>query len=176
MTVNSKGDHGEPIVQDPPTTIADFAAHAAYTRLTGNRIVGTSSQRNSFSSTYGFNAFIGLSFFETDTNNEYTYIPSGWAGTSTDGSIVAFSGATSNGVSDLAAAPGGGFQASRDVTFRNPTRFTAAPIITLGVFTGASNDQHAGIVNLTTTGFTLYYWRANQAATSVGWTATPNVL
>lgn len=166
MTVSSLGTKGQPIVQDPPSTIADFAAHSAYTALIGNRVVGTASQFNSFTSTYGFSPYPGLEFYQTDTFNTYVWGSSNWVGIKPQTGGVAFA-------SGDFTASGGGFAATRDVAFTTG-RFTAAPLVTFGVFTNASQDQHAGVVSVSPTGFTLYYWRANQAATTVGWTATPS--
>lgn len=165
MTVNTRGDHGEPVVTDPPTTIADFAAHAAYSRLVGNRIVGTASNRAAFSTYYGFPPFDGLEFYETDTGNEYVFTSS-WIGTKTQAGVVAFAS------TDLTPTTGG--YAATEVVTLAAGRFTAAPQITLGVYTQAAADQHAGVANVTATSFTLYYWRANQTATSIGWAATPS--
>lgn len=165
MTVNSYGDHGQPVIQDPPTTIADMTALAAYTKLFGTRIIGTASQRTTFAATFGFTPFRGLEYFESDTFNSYTNDGTAWIGTKTQSGNVAFT------TGELTAS-GGGFSGAKNVNFVTG-RFTVAPAVTLGVYTQAANDQHAGIANVTTTGFTLYYWRANLSATTVAWSAVP---
>lgn len=165
MTVTTYGSHGEPVIQDPPTTIADMTAIAAYAKTVGTRMVITSSQKGSFSATFGFAPYAGLEVFETDTSNTFFYSGTGWVGIRSQAGVVAFA-------SGDFSASGGGFQATRTVNLIGG-RFTAPPSIGIGVFTQAANDQHAGVANVTQSSFTLYFWRANQSATSVGWTAIP---
>ena len=173
MTVNSTGSKGQPIVSDPPTSIADFAAHSTYAALVGNRIAGPATNRTNFAAVYGFAPFSGLEYFETDTLNTFVYtdtidLSTGWVGTKSESGLFAF------GTGNFSAA-GGGYQASVQI-FLDPTRFTAIPIVTTGVFTTASQKQHAGVSAVSATGFTLYYWRENLSATTVGWTASPSQL
>lgn len=166
MTVNSRGPFGEPIIQNPPTRIPDMTAIAAYAALVGNRIRGTSSQRNNFTAVYGFAPFAGLEFFEQDTANEYVWTSDRWAGIKPQAGIVEFQ------VQQFGSA-GGGYEVNTTVNFA-AGRFSAPPVVSLGVFTQATQNQHAGVANVTATSFILYVWRTNQTATSVGWTAIPS--
>lgn len=51
-------------------------------------------------------------------------------------------------------------------------RFASAPSVTATPNTGAQNSQHCGIQNLTSTSFTLYYFRTNAATNvSIYWVA-----
>lgn len=65
---------------------------------------------------------------------------------------------------------GGGFEATATITLP-AGRFSAGPIIATGVYTGARAEQHAGVANVTATGFTLYYHRTTNTQTAVGWIA-----
>lgn len=51
-------------------------------------------------------------------------------------------------------------------------RFAAAPAVTATPNTGAQNEMHCGIQNVTAASFTLYYFRTNAASNvSIYWTA-----
>lgn len=141
------------------TSVSDYAA------LVGNRIVGTASQRSTFVASFGFAPFRGLEYFQTDDFNSYTFDGSAWIGTKTQAGIVALT-------SGQFAADGGGFSASVAVNFV-PGRFTVPPAVNVTPITGAAQNMHAGANTITANGFTLYFWRANQTATSLSWSAVP---
>lgn len=70
------------------------------------------------------------------------------------------------------SSDGDGFSASKNITFPGG-RFASPPVVTTGIVTGASQNQHAGIQNVTASGFTLYYYRDNNISGSafVNWIA-----
>lgn len=73
--------------------------------------------------------------------------------------------ATVTFIPSMWVAAGAGYGAHLAVTFSKP--FATVPQIALTPHTGASEDQHWGIVNATTTGFTYYYYRASQQTGNV---------
>lgn len=165
--MSTPGPKGQPQFSGADNvTIAEYlSALGNYSALVGNRLVGTASQRTAFVPTYSFAPFRGLEFFESDTFNSYTHDGTNWIGTKTQAGIVAFT-------SGNFTAEGGGFSVSTAVNFV-PGRFTVAPAVNVTPISAASQNMHAGATNITTTGFTLYYWRANQTATSLSWSAVP---
>lgn len=68
MTTTGRGPRGNPIIGNPPTRIADYAAISNYAAVTGNRIIDVESSRINFTAVYGYAPYEGLEFYETDTN------------------------------------------------------------------------------------------------------------
>lgn len=70
-----------------------------------------------------------------------------------------------------ATGSNGAYEATTTVTL--PTgRFASAPSVAANPNTGAQNEQHIGIQALTSTSFTLYYFRTNAASgVSIYWVA-----
>lgn len=165
MTVNSYGPHGEPVIADPPTTVADMTALAAYTATVGNRIADSAAHRTAFQATFGFAPYAGLEYYELDTKNRYVHDGTAWRGTAPQGGTWTFA------AGDF-TADGTGFSASKVINFV-PGRFTATPAVTATSYTQASTAQHPGAASPSTSGFTLYYWRATATSTTVNWAATP---
>lgn len=69
------GSKGQPQYAGGDTTsiAAYLTALGNYGALVGNLIVGTSSQRTTFATAYGFQPWDGLTFLETDTRTEWRY-------------------------------------------------------------------------------------------------------
>lgn len=149
-------------------TLAQYLTQlGTYAATVGNRITGTASDRANFGAVYGFAPFAGLEMIETDTFNQFLFNGTGWVGIQIQSALVSFD-------QSAMTAAGGGWQLAIDQPLVSG-RFTSPPIITTGVYTQSTSNQHVGVANVTTTSFRLYLWRADRATTSVNWVANPSI-
>lgn len=75
MTVTEYGPHGEPVISNPPTTVADMTALAGYTAKVGNRVIvgNYADMTSNFVNHFGFAPYDGLECFNTDSGEENIY-------------------------------------------------------------------------------------------------------
>lgn len=75
MTVNDRGDHGEPVISNPPSTVADMTAIITYARNTGNRVIvgNYADMTSNFVNKFGSDPWDGLEAFNTDDGSTSVY-------------------------------------------------------------------------------------------------------
>lgn len=154
ISESAVGVRSQPVYNASPATVPDFQAAVDYAAKVGNRMAGTTAERNAFESS----GWEGLEWDDTTLDRRFRHNGTTFAGTATIGSVAAApsSGITVNGPTFVRKDDQGMVEAYIDLT-RSSALPSGAPIaIIAGGFRPSTTLRYSGTVSEGGTAGTAY--------------------